>query len=228
MHRQGRKICTLSLANITWTASQNIQITRTRLVNVVDLLSGDPQNVEITTQDRLTITTEAVVVFVSWSDFFFSSVYVSTQGPSPKWHIVVLPGAISRLCSVSPRQIPVWDTDTPPYLSKTPASLQRAAPLVLFSSERWVTARLCGSSFLQVSSHLLNIQTLSRSQHYHELSVRHKYHPSNPLITQTATPTLMTWSITFNKLKLHSMCLSMRNQFSWLHKQNWFHVHWFL
>lgn len=55
--------------------------TRTRLV--IDLLSGDPQNVEITTQDRLTITTETVVVFVSASDFFLY-IYISTQGPSSK------------------------------------------------------------------------------------------------------------------------------------------------
>lgn len=106
---------------------------RTRLVNVADLLYSDPQCLAITTQDRLTITTEAaVVVFVIWSDFRC----ISTQGPSPKRHIVVLPGAISRLCSVSPRQIPVWDTDTPPYLWKTPVCSEHHH--LPFPSQLWL------------------------------------------------------------------------------------------
>lgn len=86
--------------------------------SVDDLLYGDPQRVETTTQDRLSITTEPMLVSVVRSEF---PLCTCTHGPSPRWHIAVLPGAISRLCSVSSRQIPVWDTDTPPHLSQTPA-----------------------------------------------------------------------------------------------------------
>lgn len=52
--------------------------------------------------------------------------WTSAQRPSASWHIAVLPGAISRLCSVSWRQIPVWATDTPPHLQHGRRSLQRS------------------------------------------------------------------------------------------------------
>lgn len=96
-----------------------------------DLLYSDPQWLEMMTQGWLTITAEALVCFCDRFRVFPS---IATHGLSSKWHTVVLPGAISRLCSVSPRQIPVWDTDTPPYLSKTPASLQWSLPRTVSSA----------------------------------------------------------------------------------------------
>lgn len=79
-----------------------------------DLLYSDPQWLEMMTQGWLTITAEALVCFCDRFRVFPS---IATHGLSSKWHTVVLPGAISRLCSVSPRQIPVW-TQTHPLTSQ--------------------------------------------------------------------------------------------------------------
>lgn len=78
--------------------------------------------VETATQRRWTITAGAL----RFADEIRVFLCTSAQRPSANWHIAVLPGAISRLCSVSWRQIPVWATDTPPHLQHGSRSLQRS------------------------------------------------------------------------------------------------------
>lgn len=222
---------------------------RPGLVKVTDLLYSDPQCLEITIQDRLTITTGGSGCFRDPIRLFLC---VSTQGPSSKWHTVVLPGAISRLCSVSARQIPVWDTDTPPYLSKTPTAQSAARKIhrSAFSSPSKRKVVLWFLFYKQKLNDLIFKKVKNRSDNrYVIITVKINNKPKasrcrlphkNEKLHQrihvvfTSTSTLkhhhnwqMTWSITFNKIKLHSICLSMRNQFTWLHKQNWFHVHGF-
>lgn len=115
--------------------------------------------VETATQRRWTITAGAlrsadqIPVFLS----------ASAQRPSANWHIAVLPGAISRLCSVSWRQIPVWATDTPPHTSGGASAFRAAESLHDFISQNITPDMTRSISFNKIRLHSLCLVNRGKS-----------------------------------------------------------------